>query len=114
MRLLTTYLFASTMLFLVGCGGNEESKGSEDSKAKAMAECESFTKYLHDGEEGFKITEKRADPRDEVKLALDEKYESETVYISSITYEVNGEEKFCTCYIDENFDIINKEDLKTE
>ncbi len=101
----------STLLF--ACGGEEkkEEKKENESLAKAKTKCEEMTKNLFGTIEGFEIKSSRADEREKVKLALDEKYEASTKIISSVTYMSEGEEKLCTCYINDKNEILNLSEM---
>ena len=110
MKHLKINLFALLALVTISCSGDGEN-ADQSPTDKAKSKCEEITKEIHGSKEGFKINSSRADKSESVKLALDEKYESATKYIASVTFEVQGKEEFCTCYLNEELEVINKEML---
>lgn len=106
-------IILSFSVLLFACSGEEKKEDKKGAAAKgdAQEKCIEFTKQNFGNEKGFKITSSRSDKREEVKLALEEKYENDTKYISSIGYKIAGEDKYCTCYINDKNEILNKADL---
>lgn len=105
-------LILSCIPLILGCTGSEKgSKNKTISKEDAEEKCIKFTKTEFSNQEGFKITSSRADKREEVKLVLDDKYESETKFIASVGYNTAGLDKLCTCYINDKNEILNRSEL---
>lgn len=111
MRLLGISLLVFFTIGLSSCGGEEEKKNKKP-EDQAKVKCEEVAKEIHGKKEGFKITASRGDKREVVKIALDEKYENQTKFIGSVVFEAEGKEDFCTCYLNEDLEIINMEMLK--
>ena len=107
-------LILSVSALFLACSG-EEKKDEKKNATKGDAEekCIEFTKAEFGDQEGFKITSSRADKREEVKLALEEKYETDTKFISSVGYQIAGEDRLCTCYINDKNEILNSSELST-